>query len=497
MKIWLIGALLLSYFAEAQQPIYKPFEVDSMAEPRGGQKSIDSYVRISLRKPVTALKLGLAGRVIVTGTVEPNGFVSGVSVLQGLQADCDTEAVRVFSTFNAWKPALKAGKPVRQQVTYPVVFKPNKPFIYENGAQINYYDKNKGLVDSTTWKTRYKLVKPVKPNWLPSGDMVLYKSKGATSWIEDTRYKLVREELTNKTPTGKRITRLSYRTPTNELFDKSYEIDEDGIMLSSISYDKKGEPFDLFSYAPNGALLEVTRNYRSTVKLSNTGLVNSWKPTLIKHVMSWYPTGQEYAIIVYEQPDQLPQIISMRDSTGLVLVDKGYGTAIFLAIKTSHLDTTRKTLFTETGPVEGAFKQGIWTGRYADGSYFYEEQYDKGICRAGKAWAVGRDTVRYTTLENPPEFQNGMAGLEQFLRKNLRYPFDTKLTKTQNKVFVRFMVGADGTLTEYEVTKPVHPELDQEAIRIVSLMSGLWKPGIRRGMEVRMNYTVPINFSLN
>lgn len=189
--------------------------------------------------------------------------------------------------------------------------------------------------------------------------------------------------------------------------------------------------------------------------------------------------------------------MALWDSIGTQLVRGGNGRAIYKAIRKSYADTTRQTTYTEEGLYADGFKQGIWTGRYADGSYFYEEQYDKGISTGGKALKAGSDTIRYAVAEQPPLFPGGMNGLGQFLSSNLAYPVSAQKAGVQGQVFISFTVNTDGTLSDYEVIKSINPDLDQEALRVVKMMSGRWKPGSQRGQNVRVKYNLPINFSLH
>ena len=501
--------LSLSFSAFCQPVVYQAFEVDNAAEPRGGIQGISAYIQTSMRKPVGALAQSLTGRVIVKGVVELNGYVSGVSVLRGLRADCDSEAVRVFATFNAWKPAIKNGTPVRQLITYPVEFKANKPFIYQNGVRINYFDRDMHPVADTLQKARRKSIVPLQSNWLPSGDIILYKSKGATAWKEDTRYKLVREELRQKTASGRRITRLSYRTPDNAFYDNAYEVDEAGVMLRLTTYDHKGRPAETSRYAPNGALIERTHHEISTLILNSDLTAGSqWlliesralransKQVTLTHQITWFPTGQIRQIKHVESSNQLEHIYFVWDSTGVLLVEKGNGLAVLQEQVRSESDTTRQTAFVETGHVAGSLKQGVWTGRYTDGSYFYEEHYEQGVFQSGKAISANGDTIRYTVREQQPEFEGGMQGLAQFLAQNLRYPADAQRDRVKGQVFVSFVVCTDGTLCDYEIGRSVDHRMDEEALRVVKAMSGRWKPGYRRGKAIRVKYDLPINFTL-
>ena len=97
--------------------------------------------------------------------------------------------------------------------------------------------------------------------------------------------------------------------------------------------------------------------------------------------------------------------------------------------------------------------------------------------------------------EESPEFTGGEVARVQFLMDNLRYPMEAKEKKLQGRVAVYFVVEKDGSLTNFEVVKSVHPVLDEEALRVVNLMPK-WKPGKVRGEAVRVQFQIPINFTL-
>jgi protein TonB len=60
---------------------------------------------------------------------------------------------------------------------------------------------------------------------------------------------------------------------------------------------------------------------------------------------------------------------------------------------------------------------------------------------------------------------------------------------------VMFVVETDGTLSNVRVAKKVFPSLDSEAVRVVKTMPK-WKPGKEKGRPVRVNFTLPVVFSL-
>jgi TonB family protein len=98
-----------------------------------------------------------------------------------------------------------------------------------------------------------------------------------------------------------------------------------------------------------------------------------------------------------------------------------------------------------------------------------------------------------------PEFPGGMDALIKFLGKNTRYPAAAKAANAEGMVIVKFTVKTDGSLTEVaqaNTSKPLHPDLVAEAIRVVQSMPK-WKPAVKEGKVLNAEYTLPINFKLD
>ncbi|GAB3642783.1 TonB family protein [Spirosoma arcticum] len=479
----LFFVLILHVPAFAQETVYQSFDVDSIAQPRGGIAYLNTFLQVNLRKPVAIESKGIGGRAVVSGIVEPDGHVTDAKAITGKSPELDREAVRVFRLFNAWQPAQKDGKAVRQQVNVPVVFGPNPPFSYVDGTQIDYFDADRKFVAEGSEQVRYKQVSPIDTNGLPNGDRIIYKAKG-TSWKEDYRLPLVRSKSEERSPRDKPVYLIGYRNEDKLWRGNVFGVDDTGALVSLTYYD-------------NGRSTSLSQTYHANGSVAQrTELVDGNKAST-----SWYPNGQIKQVWTANDPKPMSvnnpdQVIAFWDSTGQSLVRDGNGRAIYTEMRKSHSDTTQHTLYIEQGLYANGFKQGTWTGHYADGSYFYEEQYDKGVCQGGKARTAGNDTVRYTTQMEQPEFKGGMQGLGQFLAQNLRYPADAQRARVQGRVFLSFVVCTDGTLCDYEVIKGLDSSINQEALRVVKAMNGRWKPGTRRGQKVRVKYTMPINFTL-
>jgi protein TonB len=65
----------------------------------------------------------------------------------------------------------------------------------------------------------------------------------------------------------------------------------------------------------------------------------------------------------------------------------------------------------------------------------------------------------------------------------------------EGKVFVQFVIGKDGSISDVKVIKGIGAGCDEEAIRIVQ-SSPAWNPGKQRGKPVKQRYTLPIQFKL-
>ena len=74
--------------------------------------------------------------------------------------------------------------------------------------------------------------------------------------------------------------------------------------------------------------------------------------------------------------------------------------------------------------------------------------------------------------------------LEKWVYQYLKYPEKALMEGTQGRVMVDFIIEKDGKVTGVRVAKGVSPELDAEAVKVVSA-SPKWKPGRVAGEKVR------------
>lgn len=97
-----------------------------------------------------------------------------------------------------------------------------------------------------------------------------------------------------------------------------------------------------------------------------------------------------------------------------------------------------------------------------------------------------------------PEFPGGIQALKDYLENNTHYPQMELEAGIQGKVFVKFVVNTDGSITRAEVLKGVAggDGLEKEALRVVRAMPR-WKPGKQGNNAVPVYFNLPIIFKTN
>jgi TonB family protein len=97
--------------------------VDEVAQFPGGSEEYVKFLKKNLKYPNEARREGVEGKVYVQFIVDKSGTVSEVKSVKGIGTGCDAEAVRVIKKSPRWIPGNLKGKPVKQRMIIPIVFK--------------------------------------------------------------------------------------------------------------------------------------------------------------------------------------------------------------------------------------------------------------------------------------------------------------------------------------------------------------------------------------
>ena len=106
------------------------------------------------------------------------------------------------------------------------------------------------------------------------------------------------------------------------------------------------------------------------------------------------------------------------------------------------------------------------------------------------------DASIFISPQEMPEFPGGYKALLNFLSQNIKYPPIASDNGVSGKVTVNFVVNKDGSISDAKILRGVDEALDKEALRVVYSMPK-WKSGKQAGKNVRVSYSLPINFVLS
>ncbi|MBW4888341.1 energy transducer TonB [Mucilaginibacter sp. HMF5004] len=210
----------------------------------------------------------------------------------------------------------------------------------------------------------------------------------------------------------------------------------------------------------------------------------------------YFPNGKLYAakkypakVTGYVNDDYL--IDACNDSTGKALVTDGNGHYV------GYNDGDFKRVF-EEGDVKAGLKDGEWKGSEENkyDTIRFVEHYANGKIISGAAIDKNKKEYRYTKRNVEPEFRGGESALYRYLGYAIRYPNEAKENGIQGRVILKFIVEKDGSVANIEILKSPDSQLTQEAIRVLK-NSPKWTPGMMYGRNVRVLYTLPVNFALN
>ena len=102
----------------------------------------------------------------------------------------------------------------------------------------------------------------------------------------------------------------------------------------------------------------------------------------------------------------------------------------------------------------------------------------------------------FTAVEEQPEFPGGQATMFRYLGENIVYPKAAQRANISGRVFVRFIVGNDGTVSNVEILKGIGFGCDEEAKRVIEMMPK-WTPGKQNGKAVNVYYNMPVVYKLD
>lgn len=103
--------------------VYEYGFVDCKPTFPGGDCQLLKFINKHRQYPKAAYKAGVQGRVVCSFVVNTDGSVGHVSVLRGVEASLDAEAVRLIKAMPDWEPGRHGGQPVAVRVIHTIPFR--------------------------------------------------------------------------------------------------------------------------------------------------------------------------------------------------------------------------------------------------------------------------------------------------------------------------------------------------------------------------------------
>lgn len=102
-----------------------------------------------------------------------------------------------------------------------------------------------------------------------------------------------------------------------------------------------------------------------------------------------------------------------------------------------------------------------------------------------------------TIAEQMPSFKGGEQAMMKFIQQNVKYPEVERNAGISGTCYITFVVEKSGKLSNIQVLRGVTggKGCDKEAVRVISKMPK-WNPGRQNGKLVRVQFNLPIKYTL-
>jgi periplasmic protein TonB len=98
-------------------------------------------------------------------------------------------------------------------------------------------------------------------------------------------------------------------------------------------------------------------------------------------------------------------------------------------------------------------------------------------------------------VDQMPLFPGGEEALLKYIKNNINYPLSARNNNIQGTIYVSFVVGRTGEVEDVKILKGIGKECDEAAMKVVRSLPK-FEPGKQNGKAVRVQYNIPIKFTI-
>lgn len=294
--------------------------------------------------------------------------------------------------------------------------------------------------------------------------------------------------------------------------------------IESITVLKDKAAIDLYgNKGKKGVLLIVTKfgakknelkggvigiQMRDTTKSSTTGIVmrsalgrNAGKAMFVVDDKEM-PADYDFSKL---SPDAIERIEVLKDGAATTIYgDKGKDGVIIVTTKSmaSKRDKTASSRTWTLSPnatkeEKAEFYAKIGTGVKGDQLKEQQKVYKDDIKEVTVIGYASNDSKSkpIETLDRQPEPEGGMTAFRKWIGNNLVYPSAAIEAGVKGTIQVAFIVEKDGSLSNVQLVRDLGYGTGDNAIKLIN-RAPKWKPGLKNGEPVRVEYNFPIRLDL-
>jgi periplasmic protein TonB len=172
-------------------------------------------------------------------------------------------------------------------------------------------------------------------------------------------------------------------------------------------------------------------------------------------------------------------------------------------IKHGTYQYSNKKSLLEKGQYDNGKKIGTWEFYDAEGNL--EQKYDystnqllfnKEPKQFGTYKIIVDGKPRDIIPDTLPIFIGGLSRYERFISNNLKYPGDSKSKGIEGRQFVLITLSKQGDILNASIYRPISPDIDQEALRLINELPKEWIPARYQNENVEVIVGLPVLFRL-
>lgn len=188
------------------------------------------------------------------------------------------------------------------------------------------------------------------------------------------------------------------------------------------------------------------------------------------------------------------ELLYIKSKTELYSVLKGHP-------KLKHGDYRRlqKKTILESGQFDNGKKIGQWNYYNDEGKI--EQTYDYSIQKIivnnnGRQFSDYKIINQESEPETLPIFIGGRSRYDRFINDNLIYPKESKSEGIEGRQFVIITLSENGHIIESKIYRSITPEIDNEALRLISELPEEWLPAVHNNRNISVTFALPVLFKL-